>query len=127
MSKRHTPRPHTHAPANVGELTPHRGAGAARVGDANRPLTLRDLPVHHAAVIRAVRSHLHQPHARGGLAHDHSALRRRLMELGFVPGERVEVLRRMFLGRGPVAVRVGTSTFALRSLESSLVEVEPTR
>ena len=54
---------------------------------------------------------------------DGVALKRRLMELGFVPGERVEVLRRVFAGSGPLAVRVGTSTFAMRTLESSLIEV----
>ncbi|MDQ5925376.1 MAG: ferrous iron transport protein, partial [Pseudomonadota bacterium] len=54
------------------------------------------------------------------------ALKRRLMELGFVPGERVQVLRRVFHGHGPLAVRVGTSTFAMRRMESSLIEVCPT-
>ena len=53
------------------------------------------------------------------------ALRRRLMELGFVPGEKVQILRRMLAGRGPLAVRVGTSTFAMRQLESSMIEVVP--
>nr|MBP8191349.1 ferrous iron transport protein A [Aquabacterium sp.] len=46
-------------------------------------------------------------------------------ELGFVPGEQVQVLRRVFAGRGPLAVRIGTSTFAMRKLESSLIEVIP--
>jgi ferrous iron transport protein A len=55
--------------------------------------------------------------------HDGGALKRRLLELGFVPGERVQVLRRIFFGRGPLAVRVGTSTFAMRKLESSLIKV----
>jgi ferrous iron transport protein A len=35
----------------------------------------------------------------------------------------VQVLRRIFFGHGPLAVRVGTSTFAMRRLESSLIEV----
>lgn len=75
--------------------------------------TLDQLPVRAVATIRAVQSG----------QHDGGALKRRLMELGFVPGEQVQVLRRIFFGRGPLAVRVGTSTFAMRRLESSLIEV----
>jgi len=75
--------------------------------------TLDKLPVRTVATIQDVAaSH-----------HDGGALKRRLMELGFVPGERVQVLRKVFFGRGPLAVRVGTSTFAMRKLESSLVKV----
>ena len=77
-------------------------------------LTLDQLPPRQTATIR----HVHM--APG----DDGRLRRRLLELGFVPGERVQVLRRVFFGRGPLAVRVGTSTFAMRKLESSLIEVE---
>lgn len=75
--------------------------------------TLDKLPVRTVATIRHVQN----------TGHDGGALKRRLMELGFVPGERVQVLRRVFFGHGPLAVRVGTSTFAMRKLESSLVEV----
>lgn len=77
-------------------------------------LTLDQLPPRQLAVIR----HVHVPPG------DDGRLRRRLLELGFVPGERVQVLRRVFFGRGPLTVRVGTSTFAMRKLESSLIEVE---
>ena len=48
---------------------------------------------------------------------------RRLMELGFVPGERIRVLKRV-LG-GPLAVKVGESTFALRRFEAALVSIKP--
>lgn len=77
--------------------------------------TLDQLPVRTLATIQGIRPG----------AHDGGALRRRLMELGFVPGEQVQVLRRIFAGKGPLAVRVGTSTFAMRRLESSLIEVIP--
>ncbi|HET6789050.1 MAG TPA: FeoA family protein, partial [Aquabacterium sp.] len=70
-------------------------------------------PVHTEGVIKAV--HHHDTHG--------AALQRRLLELGFVPGERIQVLRRGLAGRGPLAVRVGGSTFAMRWLESSLIEV----
>lgn len=75
--------------------------------------TLDKLPVRAVATIQDIKAG----------HHDGGALKRRLMELGFVPGERVQVLRRIFFGHGPLAVRVGTSTFAMRRLESSLIEV----
>jgi ferrous iron transport protein A len=49
---------------------------------------------------------------------------RRLMELGFVPGERIRMLKRGLPG-GPVAVKVGQSTFALRRFEAALVSIRP--
>ena len=58
------------------------------------------------------------PHALGG-----QDVARRLMELGFVPGERIRVLKRV-LG-GPLAVKVGESTFALRRFEAALVSIKP--
>lgn len=52
-------------------------------------------------------------------------LLRRLIEIGFLPGERVRVLARGVPGGTPLAVRVGTSTFALRRLEARCVQVRP--
>ena len=51
-------------------------------------------------------------------------LARRLMELGFVPGERIRMLKRGLPG-GPLAVKVGQSTFALRRFEAALVSIQP--
>ena len=51
-------------------------------------------------------------------------LLRRLVEIGFLPGERVRVVARGAFGGAPLAVRVGTSTFALRRLEARCVQVE---
>ena len=51
--------------------------------------------------------------------------RRRLAELGFLPGEPVQVLRRGPGGREPLAVRVGDAIFALRLAEARHVAVEP--
>jgi len=50
---------------------------------------------------------------------------RRLMELGFVPGERIRMLRRALPGGDPLAVKVGQSTFALRRFEAALISVKP--
>jgi len=49
---------------------------------------------------------------------------RRLMELGFVPGERIRMLKRGLPG-SPLAVKVGQSTFALRRFEAALVSIQP--
>ncbi|AIQ45344.1 iron transporter FeoA [Paenibacillus sp. FSL R7-0273] len=53
-------------------------------------------------------------------------LRRRLLDLGFVVGNAVEVLRRSPLG-DPIAFRVSNTTIALRREESSLIYGEPIR
>lgn len=48
----------------------------------------------------------------------------RLLEVGFLPGEPVQVLARGFPRGNPLAVRVGRSTFALRREEAAWVRVE---
>jgi ferrous iron transport protein A len=53
-------------------------------------------------------------------------LRRRLLDLGFVPHNIVEVLQRSPLG-DPVAFRVNNTTIALRKEESSQIYGEYTR
>ena len=50
---------------------------------------------------------------------------RRLMELGFVPGEQVRMLKRGMPGGDPMAVRVGDATFALRRFEAALISIRP--
>ena len=52
-------------------------------------------------------------------------LGRRLAELGFLPGEKLRIVARGFLGREPIAVRIGTGTFALRLFEAACVRVSP--
>jgi ferrous iron transport protein A len=49
---------------------------------------------------------------------------RRLGELGFIPGEPVQVLRRGPGGREPLAVQVGETQFALRLIEAQCIEVQ---
>jgi ferrous iron transport protein A len=53
---------------------------------------------------------------------DHQMLRR-LAELGFLPGEPVQLLRRGPGGREPLAVQIGETLFALRKIEAQCVEV----
>jgi ferrous iron transport protein A len=50
---------------------------------------------------------------------------RRLAELGFLPGEAVRIVARGLMAREPIAVRVGTGTFALRLFEAACVRVCP--
>lgn len=47
----------------------------------------------------------------------------RLIEIGFLPGERVRVIARGQPGDEPIAVRLGQSTFALRRFEAAFVSV----
>lgn len=55
---------------------------------------------------------------------DGADVSRRLMELGFVPGERIRMMKGGLPG-GPVAVKVGQSTFALRRFEAALISIQP--
>jgi ferrous iron transport protein A len=52
-------------------------------------------------------------------------LGRRLAELGFLPGEKLRIVARGLLGREPIAVRIGTGTFALRLFEAACIRVCP--
>lgn len=53
----------------------------------------------------------------------HSTISRRLLELGFVPGEALEVIAAVWPGGDPIAVRLGNTTFALRRREAQSVLV----
>jgi ferrous iron transport protein A len=52
-------------------------------------------------------------------------LGRRLAELGFLPGEAVRIVARGLLARAPIAVRIGTATFALRLFAAACIRVSP--
>jgi ferrous iron transport protein A len=53
-----------------------------------------------------------------------SSVARRLLELGFIAGERIEVIEEVRPGRDPIAVRIGSSIFALRRREAQAVLVQ---
>ena len=77
-------------------------------------LSLGDLPTGQAAhVLRVAEGDTEAAPARC----------QALADLGFTPGERVLVLRRAWPAGEPLAVRVGTSTFALRQVEAAAVRV----
>ncbi|MCR5884398.1 ferrous iron transport protein A [Rhizobacter sp. J219] len=77
-------------------------------------LRLSDLPNGARSTVTALSPHAPQAD---------EAMLRRLAELGFLPGEPVEVLRRGPGGREPLAVQVGETLFALRLAEAQCVEV----
>lgn len=49
---------------------------------------------------------------------------RRLIEIGFVPGERVQIIEEVWPGGDPLAVRVGSTVFALRRREARAILVQ---
>ncbi len=49
-----------------------------------------------------------------------------LEEIGFMPGEQVELMARSAFGGDSMVVRVGLSTFALRQAEAACILVEST-
>lgn len=51
------------------------------------------------------------------------AIRQRLLDLGFVPGSEVEVVRRATLG-DPLEIRLGDYYVTLRRREAALIEVQ---
>lgn len=51
---------------------------------------------------------------------------RRMEELGFLPMEKVKVLRRSWFRNGALVVQVGDAVFALRPGEALMVSLEPT-
>lgn len=50
---------------------------------------------------------------------------RRLSELGFIPGEPVQLLRRGPGGREPLAVLIGDTLLGLRLVEARCIHVSP--
>ena len=52
-------------------------------------------------------------------------LERRLLEMGFVEGARVEILHEGFIGRDPICVRLDDMRVALRRREARCVLVRP--
>lgn len=51
------------------------------------------------------------------------AMKTRLLELGFAPGEKLQVVAESFPRRDPMAVRLGNTTFALRRHEAAMIHV----
>jgi len=52
-----------------------------------------------------------------------ASIGRRLVEIGFVPGEHVQIVEEVWPGGDPMAVRIGSTVFALRRREAQAVLV----
>ena len=76
--------------------------------------SLAELPISVAATISSVS----KSDSEADLA-----LIQRLVEIGFVPGEKVRVIAHGHPGREPIAVRIGGTTFALRRFEADYIYV----
>jgi ferrous iron transport protein A len=108
------PRPSPMSAASATELTaPTAGAAAA--------VRLADLATGAPARVVSVAA----TDAASADSAASAGLSRRLAELGFLPGERLRIVARGFLGREPIAVRIGTGTFALRLFEAACIRVCP--
>ena len=92
-----------------------RSAAAAPARE--QPLGLADLPLRVDAWVSALRM---------DAAPQDGDVLLRLLEIGFLPGERVRVVARASPAGDPLAVRVGRTTFALRRREAALVGVSTT-
>lgn len=116
-----------------------RTRGAARASDARGSDVTRASEAHGSDVTRASEAHgsdvtltdlktgatarvVSVAPADGAAPNE---LGRRLAELGFLPGEAVRVVARGLLAREPIAVRIGTGTFALRLFEAACIRVCP--
>ena len=75
-------------------------------------MTLTDLPHRTPAIVESVENHA-----------ENDNIARRLRELGFVAGERVEIVARGPLGGEPLLVQVGFTRFALRRSEAARVHL----
>jgi len=104
-------------------------ASAAPAAEARDMVPLTRLPRHATGVVAGVRLA-----SSGGSTDNDPALERmalRLIEIGFVQGERLRVVAFGQPGDDPIGVRIGgrggSSTFALRRQEAGCVWVWPDR
>lgn len=76
-------------------------------------MKLSELPRRTAATVESVEDHL-----------PNDAIARRLRELGFVHGERVEVMAAGPIAAEPLLVQIGFTRFALRRAEAARIRVQ---
>jgi len=85
---------------------------AREAAPESAPLPLHQLRLRSAARVVDVSPPPHAPEWAHWLA-----------EIGFLPGEAVQLLARAMPGGDPLVVRIGDSTFALRAAEAACVRV----
>ncbi len=94
------------------------GAAAPTLAAVEAPVGIRLVDLATGAAARVVMN-------SAGDTNTPVEVHRRLQELGFLPGERLRIVARGFLGKEPLAVRIGTGTFALRLFEAACIRVCP--
>ncbi|MFC3903294.1 ferrous iron transport protein A [Acinetobacter marinus] len=82
-------------------------------------MRLSQLKSNQIATITQVHHHLEAPSSDSK-----DAIATRLLTLGFVAGEKVEVLTRGIFGGEPLLIKIGFTRFALRNNEAERIEVE---
>jgi len=96
------------------------GIAGTYAGTSNREISLCDLKRGRSATVSAVLP---------AKVDEDRELVLRLIEIGFVPGERVRVIAHGHPGREPIALRIGGTsggtTFALRRFEANYIRVIP--
>jgi ferrous iron transport protein A len=88
----------------------------ASMSAAPHATTVAELPLGTVAVVTEVVA---------ATLPEEQALALRLVEIGFVAGERIKVVAHGHPGREPIAVRIGNTTFALRRFEAEYIRVIP--
>ena len=113
--------------AAMSNLQSSAPGSAATVSASNGLAQAAQSPVSARAAISLDKLSVNQPALVVDLASaanvEEQELMLRLMEIGFLPGERVCIVATGFPGPDPLAVRVGSATFALRRYEASRVLV----
>lgn len=75
-------------------------------------MTLDEAQIGQKLIVREVRSNPSQPDWQ-----------RWLTDIGFIPGEHVELLQTGLMGKDPLLFRIGHAKFALRRAEAACIEV----
>jgi ferrous iron transport protein A len=88
--------------------------------DAATPVALASLRKGDRGVVRQVLQQ--DPEIFGD--ETRASIGRRLVEIGFVPGERILIVEEVWPGGDPMAVRIGSTVFALRRREAQAVLVD---
>ena len=102
-------------PREMGAATRRKGRFEEKmVNNQQHSISLADLPLQQLATVCEV--------SRPTSPED-QALVQRLVEIGFVPGERIKIIAVGHPGREPIAVRVGHTTFAMRRFEADYIRV----
>lgn len=108
----------------ISEAAGAQGGPQPGLGSRGEPLGLRGDPLGEARAGRpGVIVHVDGRLADAGVL-GAEELERRLLELGFVEGARVEILHQGLIGADPIAVKLDDMRVALRRREARAIEVK---